>query len=200
MREPNTQQPIKQGPSKQGMTSVTTDVKTQPGGAYSAAFGHIDPADPDYDEIRRVCTTLVPFGNHAGVRVTEIGPERAVVEVPDAEHLTNHMGTVHAGALFLAADIAGAAAFLGAAATRLHTIRRFVLRDSRTAFRKPAIGRIRAIGLIDERAIRQVLAAEGELRMDVDGKALMYDDADVLVAKATFDYVVDVATGADQER
>ncbi|MEV2214991.1 DUF4442 domain-containing protein [Streptomyces sp. NPDC050997] len=182
------------------MTSVTTEVKTPAGGAYSAAFGDIDPADPDYDKIRRIATTLVPFGNHADVRVTEIGPDRAVVEIPDAPHLMNHMDTVHAGALFLAADIAGAAAFLGGAATRLHSIRRFVLRDSRTAFRKPAIGRIRALGMIDERALREVLAAEGEQRFEVDGKVLMYDDADVLVAKATFDYVVDVAAVPGREQ
>ncbi len=179
---------------------MTTEAKTLTGGAYSAAFGAIDPASPDYDEIRRIATTLVPFGNHANVRVTEIGPERAVVEIPDEPHLTNHMDTVHAGALFLAADIAGAAAFLGAVATRLHAIQRFVLRDSRTSFRKPAIGRIRAVGTIDERVVREILAAEGERRMDVDGKALMYDDAGVLVAKATFDYVVDVADRAGGER
>src|SRR5579884_1214824 len=98
------------------MASVTTEVTNLADGGYAAAFGPIDPAAPDYDHVLRVAAGIVPFGNHSGVRVTELGPEQAVVTIPDQPHLGNHMGTVHAGALFLAADIAGAAAFLGAAA------------------------------------------------------------------------------------
>jgi acyl-coenzyme A thioesterase PaaI-like protein len=182
------------------MASVTTEVQTPTGGGFATAFEGIDPAKPDYDRIRQIAAGIVPFGDHANVRVTQIGPDCAVVEIPDEPHLGNHMGTVHAGALFLAADIAGAAAFLGAAATGLHMVQRFVLRDARTAFRKPAIGRIRAVGTVDERDMRALLAAEGERRFEVDGKALMYDDSGVLVAKATFDYVCDVHGGAGRER
>ena len=167
------------------------------GPRFADAFGEIDPGQPDYDRMRDIAATLVPFGNHAGVRVTKIGPDESVVEIPDEPHLLNHLSTVHAAALFLAADIAGAAAFLGAAAPRMRDVRWFVLRDARTAFRKPATGSVRAVGTVDERAMRAVLAATGEGRFDVDGKALLYDASGTLVGKASFEYVCDMAAPAD---
>ena len=170
---------------------MTTTTGTDLG--FADAFADIDPNQPDYERMREIAASLVPFGNHAGVRVTELGPEEAVVEIPDEPHLRNHLDTVHAGALFLAADIAGAAAFLGAAAPRLRSLRWFVLKEARTSFRKPATGRIRVVGTVDERAMRTVLAAAGDQRFDVDGKALIYNAAGTLIGKANFEYVCDVA-------
>ncbi|SDD34747.1 PaaI family thioesterase [Actinokineospora iranica] len=170
---------------------MSTDIRINPG--FADAFAGHGGENPDYDALRAISDALVPFGNHAGVDITEIGPDRAVVELPAEPHLKNHMNTVHAGALFLAADIAGAAAFVGAVATRLSTVELLVLRDARAAFRKPAIGRIRAIATIDEREMRRILAATGNERFEIDGKAALYDDADVLVAKFTFDYVCTIA-------
>jgi acyl-coenzyme A thioesterase PaaI-like protein len=170
---------------------MTTTIATGPG--FAEAFAEIDPDQPDYDRIRDIAAELVPFGSHAGVRVTELGPDEGVVEIPDEPHLRNHAGTVHAGALFLAADIAGAAAFLGAAATRLRSVRWFVLRDARTSFRKPATGRIRVVATVDERAMRAVLAATGEQRFDVDAKALLYNANGVLLGKVGFEYVCEIA-------
>lgn len=170
---------------------MTTTTGTDLG--FADAFGDIDPNQPDYERMREIAASLVPFGNHAGVRVTALGPEEAVVEIPDEPHLRNHVDTVHAGALFLAADIAGAAAFLGAAAPKLRSLRWFVLKDARTSFRKPATGLIRVVGTVDERAMRAVLAATGDQRFDVDGKALIYNAAGTLIGKASFEYVCDVA-------
>ena len=175
---------------------MTTTVAT--GAGFADAFRDIDASQPDYDRIRDIAAGLVPFGSHAGVQVTELGPEQAVVEIPDEPHLRNHLATVHAGALFLAADIAGAAAFVGATATRLHRLRWFVLREARMSFRKPATGRIRVVGTVDERAVRAVLAADGEQRFDVDGKALLYTADGTLVGKVGFEYVCEVAGPLDQ--
>lgn len=149
-------------------------------------------AAPDFERLRAVADEIVPFGNHAGVAVTEIGRDRAVVEIPDRPHLTNHMTTVHAGALFLAADIAGACAFVGAAAEVLSRIDLLVLRDARSTFRRPALGRICAVATVDGHDMARVRASEGGGRVDVDGRAHLYDDDDVLVAKFTFDYVCTV--------
>lgn len=168
---------------------MTSDLKTTTARGFGAVFTDVDPSDPDYDMLRRVVSELIPFGTHAGVEVTELGPDHAVVEIPDEPYLGNHLRTVHAGALFLAADIAGACAFVGAAVPRLADVGSFVLRDSRIAFRKPAIGRIRAVGVMDRRDMEAVLAATGPQRLDLDGKALLYDAADVLVGKVQLDYV-----------
>ncbi|MTD58225.1 DUF4442 domain-containing protein [Amycolatopsis pithecellobii] len=171
---------------------MTTEAKA-PGG-FGAVFAAVDPGNPDYELLRRIVGRLIPFGSHAGVEVTELGPDRAIAEIPDEPQLGNHMRTVHAGALFLAADIAGACAFVGAAVPALGSIGSFVLRDARISFRKPALGRIRAIGMLDPRDIRTVLAAAGDQRVEVDGRALMYDANDVLVGKVTLDYVCTMAS------
>lgn len=157
---------------------------------FADVYGQIDPSDPDFEHLRKVSDGMVPFGNHAGVRITEISATRAVVEIPDEPHVANHLGTVHAGALFLAADIAGAAAFVGAAAHGLHRVTRFVLRDSQVAFRKPATGLVRAVGTVDPRDVEAALAGSG--RFEVDGKATIQDTAGTVLAKVTFSYVCDV--------
>jgi acyl-coenzyme A thioesterase PaaI-like protein len=166
---------------------MTTDLKTPAG--FGAVFAAVDPDNPNYALLQRIVSNLVPFGTHAGVQVTELGPDRAVVEVPDEPHVLNHLSTVHAGALFLAADVAGACAFVGALASRLSAVGSLVLRDARISFRKPAVGRIRAVGTLDPRDVQAVLAAKGEQRVDLDGRALMYDTAGVLVGKVQLDYV-----------
>lgn len=166
---------------------MTTELKAPAG--FGAVFAAIDQDNPDYALLQRIVSGLIPFGAHAGVEVSQLGPDRAVVEIPDEPHLGNHLRTVHAGALFLAADVAGACAFVGAMATRLGAIGSFVLRDSRIAFRKPATGRIRAVGTIDRDDVETLLAAKGEQRLDVDGRALLYDEAGTLVGKVQLDYV-----------
>jgi acyl-coenzyme A thioesterase PaaI-like protein len=170
---------------------MTATIASGPG--FADAYREIDPVKPDYDRIRDITAGLVPFGSHAGVRVTEIGPDEAVVEIPDEPHLRNHLGTVHAGALFLAADIAGASAFLGAVAPRLRDVRWFVLKEARTSFRKPAAGRVRVVGTVEERAVRGLLRATEEQRFEVDGKALLYTANGTLVGKVSFEYVCEVA-------
>lgn len=147
---------------------------------------------PDYEKLRETLNTMVPFGVHVGVGITEIGPERAVVEIPDQETMQNHMGSVHAGALFLAADIASAAAFVGAIAPRLAGITRFVVRESRCTFLKPALGPIHTIARVDERVTSEVLGRNIDEKFDIDTKAMCYDDNDVLVAKFYFDCVCNI--------
>ncbi|MFD6064762.1 YiiD C-terminal domain-containing protein [Rhodococcus wratislaviensis] len=169
--------------------STHTDDRARTG--FAAVYGTLDPTAVDYEHLRAVSDGMVPFGTTAGTTITEIGPDRAVVEIPATPDVTNHMGTVHAGALFTAADIAGAAAFVGAAAARLDTIARLVLRGADASYRKPALGRIRAVATVDERELRTILAADHDERFELSGKALLLDDADVVVAKFTFDYLVD---------
>lgn len=148
---------------------------------------------PDYEKLREVTNQMVPFCVHVGVEITEIGPERAVVEIPAQDRMQNHMGSVHAGALFLAADVANGAAFVGTMAPRLAGVTRFVVRESRSTFLKPALGRIRAIATVDERVTSEVLDRNTSEKFALDTKALCYDDNDVLVAKFTFDCVCNIA-------
>ncbi|MFF0457796.1 YiiD C-terminal domain-containing protein [Nocardia africana] len=161
---------------------------------FAAAYPTLDPDAVDYEYLRKVSQQLVPFGQHVGTLISEISADRSVVEIPASDTVTNQMGTVHAGALFTAADIAGAAAFVGAAAHRLHTVERLVLRGAWASYRKPAQGRIRAVATVDAQELAPLLAATSAGRFELSGKATLLDDRDVTVAKFTFDYVVDVTS------
>jgi acyl-coenzyme A thioesterase PaaI-like protein len=147
---------------------------------------------PDYDLIRETVDSIVPFTAHVGLRVTEVGPDGATVENPDVEHMHNQMGTVHAGVLFLLGEVACAAAFCGALAPVLGGVKLFVLRDGRTQYLKPALGRIRAYGTVEDRVTRSVLAGDTRGKFDMDGKAVLRDESGVVVAKMSFDYVCQV--------
>ncbi|GLZ52156.1 PaaI family thioesterase [Actinomycetospora sp. NBRC 106378] len=158
-------------------------------------FADIAPApgeEPDYDLIRTTVDAIVPFTAHVGLRIAEVGPEGATVENPAAEHLHNQMGTVHAGVLFLLGEVACAAAMCGAFAPVLGEVKLFVLRDARTTFLKPALGRISAYGTVEDRVVRSVLAGDTRGKFDMDGKAVLRDESGVLVAKMAFDYVCQV--------
>lgn len=144
---------------------------------------------PDYEQIRRTVDTLVPFVNLAGVRITELGPGSAVAEVPARENMLNHLGTVHAGALFLAAEVACAGAFSGVIAPRILHVRTFVLRDTRATFFRPARGRVRAQGTVTSPILADVVRRKTEEQFDITGKALLHDDHGALIAKVDLDYL-----------
>ncbi|MEV0621419.1 DUF4442 domain-containing protein [Nonomuraea sp. NPDC050404] len=144
---------------------------------------------PDYERIRRMVDSVVPFNNHVGVRIVELGPDQAVAEVADRAEMRNHLGTVHAGAMFLAAEVACAGAFSGAVAPRFAQVQSFVLRESRVSFLRPATGRIRATGTLAAQVVQTILEDTDEGRYELPGKALLHNDEGTLVGKVDFDYV-----------
>jgi acyl-coenzyme A thioesterase PaaI-like protein len=146
-------------------------------------------ATPDYEQIRRTVDTLVPFVNLAGVRLTELGAGSAVAEVPARPNMLNHVGTVHAGALFLAAEVACAGAFSGVIAPRILHVGTFLLRDTRATYFRPAHGRIRAHGTVTSPMLPAAVERRTEEQFDIAGKALLRDDSGTLVAKVDLDYL-----------
>jgi uncharacterized protein (TIGR00369 family) len=153
-------------------------------------------ADPtDLEQLRSVIDSMVPFNNFVGVRITELTREYAVAQLPVRPELMNHFGTIHAGAMFLTAEVAGAGAFSGAMAPRIAHVERFVLRESREAFLKPPSGDIRARATVDAQTVADVLARRATERFELKGTALLHDDAGVLVARMDLDYVAWVKAG-----
>jgi acyl-coenzyme A thioesterase PaaI-like protein len=123
---------------------------------------------PALDEamLRQALVTAVPFNALLGIEVLEIKPGRGVVLLPDAERLRNHVGSQHAGALFLAGEAAGGAAFVGAFAAEMDAIT-FLLRGARIAYERLARGEVLATCEIgDEIArVRADLGAAGRTRL-----------------------------------
>lgn len=162
-------------------------------GTAFAAFREFATRDPDYDELKNVANSIVPFGMLAGVRIIELTPDHAIAEVPESQDVKNHVDTVHAAALYLAADFAGAVSLVGAAPADVGQVEWMVVRGGHSTFLKPALGRIRAVGTVDERDVRAIARRSGPGRFDLDGKASLYDDDNVLVAKFTFEYACQLA-------
>ncbi len=67
-----------------------------------------------YDMIKSHLDTAVPFANHVGVRLAEIGDGTASAELDQREDVSNHIATMRAGAMFTLGEAASGAALAGA--------------------------------------------------------------------------------------
>lgn len=164
---------------------------------FAAGYPDLDPDNVDYEYLRTVSTSMVPFGDHVGTEITDLGPTGATVQIGADLPVTNHMGTVHAGALFTAADIAGAAAFVGVAADVLPRVKRLVLRGATANYRRPAVGRIRAVATADAAMVADIRTSTTASRFEISIPASLLDDAEVTVAEFEFDYVCDTFDAQD---
>ncbi|WP_054814721.1 PaaI family thioesterase [Nocardia arizonensis] len=148
---------------------------------------------PDYDGLRAVLGSSVPYNSFVGLDITEVGDTEGVVTVAYRPELTNAFGTLHAGVLFLACDMAGSAAFIGAAARQLRALTMFVLKDCRIAFLKPGTGDVRIVATVDRRLLDSALAEPRPGRFTCDAKAYVYDGTGALIGKAQLDFVFGLA-------
>ena len=143
----------------------------------------------DYEALRGGLATAVPYNDHLGLEILEVAAGRGVVRLPDGEHLRNHVGSQHAGALFSAAEAASGAAFVGAFAERMGEIRPLA-RAASIEYLKIAHGPITA------NASLEVDAAELLARLDADGKVqfpvevTLADEQGTEVARMTVDWHV----------
>ena len=109
----------------------------------------------------------VPFVAHTGLQVEDYAPGRVVLSLPTAAHVQNHVGSVHAGALFLLAETAASAAC--ATHPQLANLR-LLARNMDIRFKKPARGGVTAHAEVTEdmaRAVRQGIARLGKHELEV---------------------------------
>lgn len=144
---------------------------------------------PDYAGLRGVLQSTVPFNNFVGLTILETGPTIGRVEIPFRSELTNAVGTLHAGVLFLAADMAGSAAFLGSAAQRLGDLTLFLLKDCRVVFLKPGRGNIVVTAVMDDRLLNTALSSPVAGKANCDAKAYLHDSTGTLIGKAYLEFV-----------
>jgi acyl-coenzyme A thioesterase PaaI-like protein len=125
----------------------------------------------DYEAVRAGLQQAIPYNNHLGLEVVEIGDGRGIVRLPESDSLLNHVGSQHAGALFSAGEAASGAAFVGAFAERMGDIRPLA-RGARIDYLKLAKGPITATGMlsVQKADLLEQLDAEGkvEFRVAVD--------------------------------
>ena len=146
---------------------------------------------PAFDEamIREALVSAVPFNALVGIEVLEVRPGRGVVLLPDAERLHNHVASQHAGALFLAGEAAGGAAFVGAFAAEMGEIT-FLLRGARILYEHLARGEVLATCEIGSELarIRRELDADG--RSTLTARAELADRNGNSVCALELDYSI----------
>lgn len=122
----------------------------------------------DYDAVRQGLEQAIPYNRHLGLSVTDVADGRGVVRLPEEDHLKNHVGSQHAGALFSAGEAASGAAFVGAFAERMGDITPLA-RSAEISYRQLARGPITATGTLGEAkaALLERLDADGKVEFPV---------------------------------
>jgi uncharacterized protein (TIGR00369 family) len=76
----------------------------------------------DYAAIRELMPTLVPFVKTLGIDYLELDAERAVLRLRDEPTFHNHVGGLHAGAMFTLAESASGAVVIASFEDLLATV------------------------------------------------------------------------------
>jgi acyl-coenzyme A thioesterase PaaI-like protein len=137
----------------------------------------------------------VPFNLHNEIRIREVAAGYGEAELPEAEHLKNHIGTQHGGALFAVAEAAAGAAYIGAFASHLEHIR-MNAQEAHITYKHWATGPItaRSTLAIDPTELLDTLHNDGHVDLSMSCK--LYDAQQTLVAEITFRfYLKQVRTG-----
>lgn len=126
-------------------------------------------ADVDWEAMRAGMDTIVPFIPVVGIRCTEMSIGRAVCVLPDRTEVHNHIGSLHAGAMFTAGESAAGMAFTGAFVDQLERIHPLA---AGAQIRYLAVARgdltVEATLRDDVAEIRDRLARDGKVRFVVD--------------------------------
>ncbi len=69
----------------------------------------------NFPELAKAMFNMMPFLQKIGIRIVYVEKGRARVELPFDESITNHLGTVHAGALYTIAETGGGLVITSAA-------------------------------------------------------------------------------------
>lgn len=114
------------------------------------------------NEVATVLAKSIPFCAHIGMQ-----PGAGGVALPDTPELKNHVGTMHAGALYTLGETASGAAVMAELPELFGGL--VVVKTAPVAYLKPAKGAITAVGKLVERtdAVRTRLEADGKAVFDV---------------------------------
>jgi uncharacterized protein (TIGR00369 family) len=120
------------------------------------------------DMIKAQMISSVPFAAHTGVELLELSQARGVARLIQRREVSNHVKTIHAGALFTLAEAASGAAMAGIFAEHILSIRP-VVSDARISYLKSARGEVTATAtaLAPAPELLAKLSSEGSAIFDV---------------------------------
>lgn len=121
-----------------------------------------------YDIIKAQMAATVPFAGYTGVVLETLSAGEATASLELRSEIANHIGSMHAGALFTLGETASGAAMSGAFAAQILTIRPIAF-EANIKYLKIAKGRITASARTDTSAasLLETLEAENRVRFSV---------------------------------
>lgn len=133
-----------------------------------------------YDMIKTHLGSAVPFASTTGVNLLDIGPGHAIANLEQRPEVTNHIASLHAGALFTLGEAASGGAMSGAFVEQLLQVRP-IATDASIEYVKIAKGTITAKAKTSEPAndLLARLAADGKVRFQIDVKLSNESDQEV---------------------
>lgn len=141
----------------------------------------------DYSAVPGLFAAAVPFAGFLDVEYDSVGPGEAVLRLRDDPRKHNHLGTLHAGALFSLAESASGVAMIAAVAERLAGVTPLAARAEIT-YGKVARGDVTATARIEGGAgpVLETLDAEGKVRFPVVVE--LTDESGEVCATVTVDW------------
>ena len=121
-----------------------------------------------YELIKRGFGSAVPFAAHARIEVVEVGAGLGIARLQESPEVHNHIGSVHAGALFTLGETASAVAMLGVFAEQISSIRPVTI-EVTISYLKIAKGTLsaRARTVLPADQLQNELATQGRATLDV---------------------------------
>jgi uncharacterized protein (TIGR00369 family) len=128
----------------------------------------VEEAVSPYELIKRGFGSAVPFAAHAHIEVVEVGAGLGIARLQEAPEVHNHIGSVHAGALFTLGETASAAAMLGVFAEQMSSIRPVTI-EVTISYLKIAKGTLVATArtALSAERLQNELAAQGRATLDL---------------------------------
>jgi len=121
-----------------------------------------------YDMIKAQLSTIVPFQNFVGAELLTVSDGLATAHLNPRDEVTNHIKTIHAGAMFTLGEAASGAAMAGALAPVILQMRP-VAATANITFKKIAKGQLLATARTSRAGgdLMQAIKDEGKVTFDV---------------------------------
>lgn len=121
-----------------------------------------------YEMIKSHLDSAVPFANHVGVKLLEIGDGTASAELDQRKEVSNHIDSMHAGAMFTLGEAASGAALAGAFGPAIMQMRP-VAATANIAFKKVALGKLTAHAKASQSGaqLMQAIETDGKVAFDI---------------------------------
>ncbi len=145
-----------------------------------------------YDMIKAHLDSAVPFATHVGVDLLKIGDGTASAALDQRNEVSNHIKSMHAGAMFTLGEAASGAAMAGALAPVILQMRP-VAATAAIAFRKVALGKLTAHAQTSRPGAELMQAIKDEGKVAFDVAVDIRDDAGDTVVEMTVNWHVSAA-------